>query len=462
MKGPMRIVRSDKIKGLQNTGSLYSWLEGEAYLYLDAVKFNGREGCVLCYNNPPVHQVGNPGVDAYLEAIKIIEFLKFKNRRPLNFLILYGASDPVHAGGDLKESLSNLENTLAAKKELETKGARPEEIDALYEWGDSRLKKAFDLYRRIRRLAQDLRIIAICGGGTRYGGSAEIPLMADILVGDSRSGMCFSESLIGLIPGWSGVGRALSKAGLINAKYMAETTTEVKASQLKKIGIYNLVVDVPFPLPKKVKTDDPKNDQITYEQALEKNSDETGLLLLPQALELAICPQGDIPLLREDERVNLITQRNSIAEVTRRSNPSTYEGLWGKPLNEVQEQISTLGRPLAPQSLEALESLFADYEPSRFQEEQFVEKEMQADARLYRDSRFRAGIVATLEQKVADFRKVGNSYDPILRRWFLYNEQRDSKFNRIGRQSYSPPGDGRRSADRQATQVRETYCSGKA
>ena len=406
MKGPIRIVRSDNIKGLHNTGSLYSWSEGESYLYLDAVTFNGREGCILCYNNPPVHQIGNPGVDAYLEAINVIELLKFKNQRPLNFLILYGASDPVHAGGDLKESLSKLENTLATKKELEAKGSNPEKIDALYEWGDSRLKKAFDLYRRIRSLAQDLRVIAVCGGGTRYGGSAEIPLMADLIVGDSRSGMCFSEALIGLIPGWSGVGRALTKAGLINATYMAETATEVKASQLKKIGIYNLVVEVPFSLPKKLKTDNPQSDEIKYKEALEKNSDETGLLLLPQALELAICPQGDIPVLRENERINLITQENLSAEVKRRSDPSTYEGLWGKPLNEVREQISILGRPLAPQSLEILESLFADYEPSRFLEEQFVEKEMKADARLYRDARFRAGIVAILEQKVADFREV--------------------------------------------------------
>jgi hypothetical protein len=30
---------------------------------------------------------------------------------------------------------------------------------------------------------------------------------------------------------------------------------------------------------------------------------------------------------------------------------------------------------------------------------------MEADARLYRDRKFRAGLVATLEQKVADFRE---------------------------------------------------------
>jgi hypothetical protein len=35
-----------------------------------------------------------------------------------------------------------------------------------------------------------------------------------------------------------------------------------------------------------------------------------------------------------------------------------------------------------------------------------VKEEAEADARLYRDPRFRAGLVATLEQKVADYREV--------------------------------------------------------
>jgi len=37
----------------------------------------------------------------------------------------------------------------------------------------------------------------------------------------------------------------------------------------------------------------------------------------------------------------------------------------------------------------------------------FVEKEMQADARLYRDTKFREGLIATLEQRVADYRETG-------------------------------------------------------
>ncbi|MBW2332947.1 MAG: hypothetical protein JRF08_05745, partial [Deltaproteobacteria bacterium] len=241
-------------------------------------------------------------------------------------------------------------------------------------------------------------VVAVCGGGTRFGGSAEIPLMADFLVGDSRSGMCFSEATIGLIPGWSGIARTLVKAGAINAEYMAKTAKEVKASQLKAI------VDIPFPFPKRRRTDDPEADKAKYQADLETHNDETGMLLLPKGLELGICPVEELPKVGDNERETLATKEDISVEVDRRKNPENYSELWGKPLREVAEEMATMGKPLAPQSIEALNRLIDDYDPSQFDENSFVEKEMKADARLYRDPRFRAGLIATLEQKVGDYR----------------------------------------------------------
>ena len=400
MAGPIDIIRSDKVEGLNNVGQRYAWSEGQAYLYLDAVQFQDTKGGIICYYNPPVHSVGNPGLDAYLEAIRIVS----GNKGQFQFLILHGGCDPVHAGGDLKESLSTLDRTIETRKEMEERGASAEEIDALYSWGDMRLEKGFALYSGIRALSDDMRLVALCGGGTRFGGSAEVVLMADYLVGDSRSGMCFSEAMIGLIPGWSGVGRTLTKAGLLNAKFMAMTSTQVKARQLREIGIYNLVVEIPLSFPKFERTDDKEGDRARYQEALQKHNDEAGLLLLPKALELAVCPTDDIPLLEEASRKNLATEGERAQQVARRKDPEIYRGLWGKPLADVKERIATLGRPLAPQSIEALEGLFSGYDPSRFDEKEFVRAEMEADAKLYRDPRFRAGIIATLEGKVANFK----------------------------------------------------------
>jgi len=401
MKGPGRLVRSSKIKGYENIGPLYEWSEAGTYLVIDRVRFEGKTGAVLCYYNPPVHQVGNPGLNAYLEGLDNV----LKKRDDLEFLILYGANDPVHAGGDLKESLTNLDSTLDTKREREAAGASPEEVDRLFDWADIRLKKGQALHGKIRAISNHFRVIAACGGGTRFGGSAEIPLMADYLVGDSRSGMCFSEAMIGLIPGWAGIARTLIKAGPVNAAFMAMTSKETKANQLKEIGIYNVVVDIPFPFPKRQETGDREADKTAYLEALETHDDETGKLLLPKALEIATCPEENVPKVDEKERLILATKEDVAKEVARRKDPENYSHLWGKSLREVKDEIVGTGRPLAPQSIDALNRLLDDYDPLRFDEHQFVQREMTADARLYRDTKFRAGLVATLEQSIANYRE---------------------------------------------------------
>ena len=401
MKGPVELVRSDKIGEYENLGPIYEWSDGKAYLTIDRVSFRGTAGAILCYFNSPVHQVGNPGLDAYLEGLDNV----LEKRGDLEFLILYGANDPVHAGGDLKESLTRLDSTLDIKREREAAGASPEEVDRLFDWADIRLKKGQALHGKIRAISNHFRVIAACGGGTRFGGSAEIPLMADYLVGDSRSGMCFSEAMIGLIPGWAGIARTLIKAGPVNAAFMAMTSKETRAKQLREIGIYNVVVDIPFPFPKRQKTGDRDADKAVYLEALEIHDNETGKLLLPKALEIATCSEENLPKVDEKERLLLATKEDIAKEVARRKDPGNYSHLWGKPLREVKDEIVETGRPLAPQSIEALDRLLEDYDPSQFDESLFVEREMKADARLYRDTKFRAGLVATLQQSVADYRE---------------------------------------------------------
>ena len=400
MKGPIKLVRSNEITDYNNLKAIYEWSEDKAYLIIDQVSFKRKVGAILCYYNPPVHQVGNPGLDAFLEGLTKV----FEKRDDLEFLVLYGANDPVHAGGDLKESLNKLDATLDAKKEKEARGESAAEIEKLFEWADNRLKKGIALHGSIRKIAEHMRVVAVCGGGTRFGGSAEIPLMADVLVGDSRSAMCFSEAMIGLIPGWSGIGRSLIKAGKTNTEYMAKTSKEIKAIQLKDVGIYNTVVDVSLSFPKRRKTDDPEADKKQYLEESESHNHNTGLLLLPIGLKIATCPSEDIPRLSDKERSTLSTKEEITLEIDRRRDPENYSHLWGKSLREEKEAISRMGRPLAPQSIEALNSLLEDYELSSFEETLFVEREMKADANLYRDPRFRAGLIGTLEQKVADFR----------------------------------------------------------
>ena len=91
-------------------------------------------------------------------------------------------------------------------------------------------------------------------------------------------------------------------------------------------------------------------------------------------------------------------------EVARRLNPARYSHLWGRPLKEVRGEIASLGRPLAPQSIRALDDLFRGYDAAAFDEAAFVEAELHADAALYRDPLFLEGLSAMIEQRVPRFR----------------------------------------------------------
>lgn len=398
--GPLKLVRSREIRHFKNLGPLYEWADRQAYLVIDRVDYRGKKGALLVYNNPPVHQVATPGLHAFLDGIDAVS----RQGADLEFLILYDSNDPLHAGGDLKESLRNLETTLEKKKLKKTAGAAAQEIDALFGWAEERLRKGVALYQKIRDLARRLRALAVCGGGMRFGGSAEIPLMADVLIGDSRGGMCFSEAMIGIIPGWGGVARVLHKAGPTNAAFMAMTAKEISAADLKDIGVYNEVVTVPFPFPRRAKTSDPLKDGAQYREDLEAANQQTGRLLLPRALELAVCPLEAVPSVLTHRKKVLATLEEITAEVESRLDPLHYAPLWNRPLREAREEIGKIGRPLAPQSIKTLERLFAEYNPLFFDERAFVEKELIADAALYRHPNFLEGLKATLEQRVPDFR----------------------------------------------------------
>ena len=399
MQGQARIIRSNRIANYKNLESLFKWTDDRAYLIIDKVAFGEKAGAILCYHNPPVHQIGTTGLYVFHEGLDVV----FEKRNELQFLILCGANAPVHSGGDLKESLRRLRKSLATKRKMEAAGASKEEIDRLFSWGESRLEKGVLLYRKIRNAAQFMRIVGVCGGGLRFGGSAEIPLMADYLIGDSRSGMCFSEALIGIIPGWGGITRVLVKSGLTNAAYMAKTANPVFASELKAIGIYNAIVEIPFGLPKIQETGDPVSDKKAYLEALEDHDDRTGALLLPAGLEWATFPFEEIPSVSERERKALAEPDEIALEVTRRIDSDHYAHLWGKPLRNVKHEIARLGRPLAPQSIDAIDHLLATYDPATFDEERFVHKELRADAALYKDPRFLEGLSALLDQRVPDF-----------------------------------------------------------
>ena len=396
MKGFNPLIHSANIiDHYQDLGILYQWAHETARLSIHQARFQGVTGVILYYENPPVHQIGTDALYAFHEGLdQIIE-----NLDQFDFMILYGPNDPVHTGGDLKESLFKLQKSLRAKKKLISSGAGPEEIDQLFSWGEERLTKGIILYQKIRRIAENARVVGVCGGGLRFGGSAEIQLMADVLVGDSRSGMCFSEAMIGIIPGWAGMARVLSKSGVENAEYMTKTAHVIHAKDLYHMGIYNELVNVPHSLPERQNGGGPD-----FRLRLQENDRQTGLLLLPRALKLATCAKTEIPFLPPHHRKIISSKQKILREVKRRTNPHNYTHLQSQRLCDVQDEIETLGRPLAPQSIQALDDLLDFHERlDDHDETAFAHEELNADAALYRDPRFLEGLTAMLEQRIPNF-----------------------------------------------------------
>ncbi len=394
MGDPTLALRAATVAGLERGEALHEWVEGRAALTADRVWYHGTPGAIIAYTNPPVHQVGNPGLDAYLTALEAVTAIADQ----LQFLIYTGPADPAHAGGDIRESLTRLDDTHAKRDELNAAGAADQEIWALYNWGDARLDKGFALYEFIRDLSETMTTVAVCSGGIRFGGSAEACLMADVLVGDSRSGMSFSEVQIGLIPGWGGVGRAITKAGFPFAKSMTYTADVVRADRLAAAGIYDVVVEVPHPLPRMGRTGDKAADKANYLAALARNDADTAPLMLEAALKAGVQPP-------EKGTGTQLAPTIDRVGIQRRATPGTYEEIWGEKFRDHKDRIRDLGKPLAPQSVEALDALFERFEGQEWDERAFIIAEQDADAALYRDPRFRAGIVGTLEQRVADFRR---------------------------------------------------------
>ncbi|HIJ21179.1 MAG TPA: hypothetical protein HPP58_09040, partial [Deltaproteobacteria bacterium] len=150
---------------------------------------------------------------------------------------------------------------------------------------------------------------------------------------------------------------------------------------------------------------DPERDRLEYQALLEKHDYETGLHLLPKGLEMATCREQEIPSKDENSRKNMASSKHIAEEVAVRIDPENYAPIRRRPLREVQKEISFLGRPLAPQSIKALDTLLGVFDPASYDEKFFIEEELKADAALYQDPKFLEGLNAMLEQRVPDFRE---------------------------------------------------------
>lgn len=362
------IIATVEAAGGYVTGSQVFGPEGGQLALLFVTK-GSSHGAILHYENPPAHQIGTQALSHYSAALGHIE----NEQDYLSFLVFSFAPDAVHAGGDLKETLAHLER------------------GAGYDWADARLIKASALYSRVSALAaQRMRIISLLAGGAYYGGSAEIALWADHIISDSRASICMAEATIGLIPGWCGIARLIKKAGVFNARYLCETAYHANAHELQQIGVVDRIVDLPFPLHQRGTKDDAGD-----------HARRTLTPLIAQVLAYASVRITDATHPHASHHA-ITTEDLREVEVELRSDPYVYQRVWGLPVKRAEKVLGSYLAPLAPQSIEALRTLFIAYHEG-CSEAQFARTEMFADMQLYRHPLLAKGIRATLAKRVPRF-----------------------------------------------------------
>lgn len=312
----------------------------EAYVELTGIEYNSKRGALLRYVNPDLrklHAIDSLGMIELSHAIATVEELQ----GDLQFVVLHGAYDPLHAGADV------------------TQFDGDPDYDAIrYD-----LFRGVELDARIKRLWPKLRTVGVLSGN-RFGGSVEWPLFAEFCVCDSTTVIQLSEVQLGIVPGWDGILNVMLKSNASNAQYMASTGNPVNAEQMLATGIVQAVVDAP-PAPDRKLLNDTE-----YAAAWLSHAQSAQDQLLQAALDLATSNATSNAEAPGGTEYQLCDAEDYLAEIGRRTQDTEYKDLREtveghlkalgpnpspeevKALNRtVNSELALLGKPLAPEAV---------------------------------------------------------------------------------------------------------------
>ena len=379
----------------QQAQSLYRGPAG--YVELTSTEHNGQSGLLLRYVNPDVrklHAIDEAGMLEMYQAIATVEEQVAGGAEDApQFLVLYGAYDPLHAGADVTQF----------------------DGDPDYEAVAAHMHRGVELDARIKRLWRQLRTVGVfCGN--RFGGSVEWPLFAQYGVCDSNTVLQLSEVQLGILPGWDGILNVMLRSNPSNAQYLASTGNPVGPDELLATGIVQSVVEAAPAPDRKLTAPDlwPSQWQAYAEQAQ--------ATLLAAALDLAT---GELDYELGTE-YQLVDAEEYFAEISRRTQDTEYrelrerisaelERLGPEPQpdelkrvnKQVAEELAQLGKPLAPEAVNYVQryvkqfgSLSKDELLARFEELGRIEADM--CVALMRHPHRREGVRAVLSKNPAE------------------------------------------------------------
>ncbi len=190
------------------------------HMHLSYEKTDRHTGLFLqIANKEKHHAISEVVLDEMHNALDRVERLSDN----INFVVFYPEFDRLHVGADVREFADDISP----------------------EWARDHTYSGVELDIRIKDLSRKIKTMAIMFGN-RYGGSVEWPLMADYIICDDRARIQFTESHLGLIPGWSGIYNLMLKSTPLIAEYLAKTGNPIDAEQMYNLGIVDEIVEVPF------------------------------------------------------------------------------------------------------------------------------------------------------------------------------------------------------------------------
>lgn len=378
--------------------SLFAGEQG--YVHLDAVKHNGRKGALLHYENPnpaKMHAIDTQGMLEMEQAVSALE-----GTEGLEFCVLYGSYDLIHAGADVTEFRGDCD------------------IDAI----GKHLKRGTRLDARIKKLWPRMRTVGIFTGD-RYGGSVEWPLFAEWGICDKDTRIQLSEVHLGIIPGWNGVLNVHLKCGPERALYMGQTGNTLYAQDMLRCGIVQEVVETPEGPERKVVAPE------DWKQAWQNHSAKAGPILLDAALRLASNAEAPVrrrefPDTEEGKQARSAMLDSLMQEIADRTDIRKYEELHDRIAREASalrklededglkalgkkafKELLELRKPLAPLAVKAVsqfvaelmdrtrERIFAEYEDLGLMEAELCTSLMETEHR-------RIGVNAVLSRNPED------------------------------------------------------------
>ncbi len=107
------------------------------------------------------------------------------------------------------------------------------------EWSRDRLETVYRAAINLRNTRS--RKVSVVHGDV-YGGSMELPLMADYLIAEEGTTVCFPECTLGGIPGFGGTAFIFERTGAHNTKMIIFTGGMLSAELASKTGLVDEVV----------------------------------------------------------------------------------------------------------------------------------------------------------------------------------------------------------------------------